>query len=244
MFGIVIFFIPSCSDETPSTTQVQFCDQYAQALCSEVSAACLFPINGCIANRANECFAQASTAAALGQSYVATKADLCLNKVTEVYSKLRKGAVALKPTDLESVISTCKQVYQGNRRQNESCVEDADCLEGLICDKGRCGTSVLLAPGSGCANIGERCTEGYFCGPTDGVLACISKVGVNSACNTDVPCLESLRCHDGLCVSRLLIGEPCLFHHDCASNFCEPYAVKCANDVRFANGSAACLALQ
>ena len=135
-FGMMFFFFASCSDEKPSTTQVQFCDQYAQAFCREVAAACLFPINGCVTKRTNECYAQANSAAELGQSFVASKADVCLNKVTEVYSKLSKGAVALKPADLESVINTCKQVYRGNRQQNEICLEDADCLEGLVCDKG------------------------------------------------------------------------------------------------------------
>lgn len=175
---------------------------------------------------------------------MASKADLCLNKVTEVYSKLRKGAVALKPMDLESVITNCKQVYRGGRGRNETCVENEDCLEGFICDKGHCGTSTFVSPGAGCANIGERCTEGYFCGANEEIVVCIAKMGVNAACSADVPCLESLRCSDERCVARLPIGEPCLFHQDCASNFCEPYAVKCANDVRFANGSAACVALQ
>jgi hypothetical protein len=42
---------------------------------------------------------------------------------------------------------------------------------------------------------------------------------------------------------QLGIGADCTVDQDCSSGFCEPYALKCAQDVRFANGSAACTAM-
>jgi hypothetical protein len=52
--------------------------------------------------------------------------------------------------------------------------------------------------------------------------------------------MENLRCSAGICDVRLGIGEVCSVDQDCSSDFCEPYAAVCAQDIRFARGTAAC----
>jgi hypothetical protein len=42
----------------------------------------------------------------------------------------------------------------------------------------------------------------------------------------------------------LAIGAACAADADCASGFCEPFALRCGNDVRFAPETPACLAFQ
>jgi hypothetical protein len=103
---------------------------------------------------------------------------------------------------------------------------------------------------AGCANVGETCTQGFYCGDSFGVPSCVPRVGLANLCdegNTDfykrVYCLESLRCVSGACIPQLDIGEVCTSSQDCLSGYCEPYAGKCAQDLRFAPGSTSCVAL-
>jgi len=63
-----------------------------------------------------------------------------------------------------------------------------------------------------------------------------------AACDS-APCLESLRCAGGICVSQFDIGEACTAGQECSTGFCEPYAHLCADYVGFAIHSAACQAM-
>ena len=143
----------------------------------------------------------------------------------------------------ERQIQVCSDVYRGVVAANGPCLADADCVSGLICDKGYCGTATMVAQGAGCANIGDTCPQGFTCNNTTGPWICAVKAGLGGACSDTQPCLETFRCAAGACSVQLGIGADCAVDQDCSSNFCEPYAAMCATDVRFANGSAACTAM-
>ena len=139
---------------------------------------------------------------------------------------------------------TCSIVYRGKAARNQACAIDSDCTDGFTCDKAHCGIATQVGPGAGCANVGETCPVGYYCGDSTGIHSCEAKAMAKTACDDSTPCLESLRCAGGLCVDALPTGEICGMDQDCSTHFCEPYAGKCATDLRFANGSAACVAMQ
>ncbi len=239
ILGAIAF--AGCSSQPEPLTQTEYCNQYAQDVCAGIVPACLMPQADCMAGRLAECTAQAQENA--GRDFLPPNAQVCLDKVKAVYGKLNQGAVSLSPADLETVALACGKVYRGTELPNGPCVADADCLDGLICDKGYCGTARLVAQGAGCANIGEYCPSGSYCSTTSGVWMCASKLGLGGACSAANPCLESLRCAGGICSVQLDIGGACSVDQDCSSGFCEPYALKCAQDVRFANGNLDCQAM-
>jgi hypothetical protein len=238
---LCVIALAGCSSQPGPLTQTEFCDKYAQEICAAVSPACLVTAASCTAGRLNDCSAVAQANAT--RDFIPPNAQVCLDKVRAAYGKLNQGAVALGAADIQTMNEACGDVYRGTGLANGPCLVDADCLDGLICDKGYCGTAKLVTQGAGCANIGEYCPRGFTCSDAGGFWMCGSKVGLGGACGDSLPCLENLRCSAGLCSVQLEIGADCTVDQDCSSGFCEPYAHKCAQDVRFANGSAACMAM-
>jgi hypothetical protein len=237
--GIVA--LAGCGSQSGPLTQTEYCNQYAQAVCAGVSPACLLTVPSCTAGRLDQCTAEAQSNAT--RDFIPPNAEACLNKVNAVYGKLKQGAVALGAADIQAMNEVCGNVYRGTGLANGLCGIDADCLDPLICDKGYCGTARTVAQGAGCANIGETCPQGFYCSGATGIWVCAGKVGLGGVCDASNPCLENLRCMGGVCAVQLGIGASCTVDQDCDSGFCEPYAFKCAIDVRFANGSAACIAM-
>lgn len=235
--------LAGCGSEPGPLTQTEFCNRYAQHVCDGVSPACLVTPASCTAGRLADCTELARINA--GRDFNPANADSCLNKVNSTYGKLKQGSVALNAVEIQAMNEACADVYRGTVLANGPCTSDAVCLDGLTCDmaKGFCGTSKLVAHGAGCANVGETCPSGSFCSAVTGVWLCLGKAGLGGACNDANPCLENLRCAAGTCVVQLGIGEVCAADQDCNTGLCEPYARKCAQDVRFANGSAACVAM-
>lgn len=236
-----------CGDENKPLTAADFSSRYAQEMCAAVSPACLVPETACTAGQLEARAAKDADAVSKARKFMPSNAQSCLNQVNSTYGKINGGMVALKAADMHLVDQACKDVYRGSKLANEACDADEDCVMGLICDHskgtltGRCGTQSVVLQGGGCANIGEVCPVGSYCGNSEGVFVCQPKLDLAAACGPTLPCLESLRCSGGLCVTQLGLGELCEADQDCATGFCEPYARKCAADVRFANGSAACL---
>jgi hypothetical protein len=232
-----------CGNENKSLTPTDFVNQYAEDVCAGVSPACLIPLATCTSIQITDRNQKAQEAAGLGWSFVPDAGQTCLAKVGSIYGALKTSAV-VKAADFEAMHQACDQVYRGPGKVNEVCTADADCTSGLICDKGHCGNKSVVPPGAGCANIGETCPVGSYCGAsTDGIRSCTPKIGLGGACGEAAPCLETLRCPAGVCAAQLGIGEKCAVDQDCASKFCEPFAYQCADDVRFANHSAACVAM-
>jgi hypothetical protein len=164
---------------------------------------------------------------------------------------VKQGDV-ITASDFQAMEQARSKVYRGTVQANGPCTDDAECLNGLTCDaaKFHCGTTKMVDPGAGCANIGETCRPpGYFCNNASGIYVCTSKVALGGACadavppTPAIPCLENLRCSAGFCAMRLAFGQACSVDQDCSSGFCEPYAALCAQDVRFANGNPDCLAM-
>jgi hypothetical protein len=234
--------LAGCQSEQTPLTPNQFFQQRANTVCSAVTSACLVPLATCTAGRVAEYTADYQTALAALRDFIPDNAEACLAKVKDVYGKLDEGAVALKAADYLAMEDICANVYRGAGVAYGACSADADCLGNLICDKGFCGTPKLVPPGAGCANIGEYCPMGSYCSNASGVWLCSAESDLQGSC-AQSPCLESLRCAAGVCVARLAIAEPCASNVDCASGFCEPYAYLCAEDIRFANHSAACVAM-
>jgi hypothetical protein len=229
--------LAACGSQPGPLTPIEYCNKYAQDVCDGVVRACLMTEASCKAGRLIECSNQAQENA--GRDFIPTNADAYLNKVNAAYGKLKQGELTLGASEFQALNQARSKVYRGTVLANGVCAADADCLDPLICDKNHCGTASMVAQGEGCANTGETCPPGFYCGNSAGVPLCVTKVDLGGFCDT-APCLENLRCLGGACAVQLGIGQVCAVDQDCESGFCEPYAAKCALDVQFGNGSAAC----
>jgi hypothetical protein len=238
----VLVLLTSCGSEPDPLSANAFFQKRPAAECAAVSSACLVTESACVVGRAAEYTAEYQAALRAARDFVPPQAESCLARVEDVYGKLDQGKVAIRAADYQAMTSVCANVYRGSSVANGPCQADVDCVGALICDKGYCATRKLVAAGAGCANPGESCPQGSYCRYANGVWLCSAKVGAQGDC-TVAPCIETLRCAAGVCVARLGIGEACAADSDCSSGFCEPFAARCAEDIRFANGSAACRAM-
>jgi hypothetical protein len=243
--AVVLAASASCRGEPKPLTPNQYVTQRAEIECAAISAACLMPASTCMVGRQTQHATEYQNAIGSFREFIPDNAEACLDKVGDVYGKLNQGAVALLGSEYLAMQAVCASVYRGAKAAYEACTSTLDCETPLICDKGLCGAAKLVAPGAGCANIGEYCPPGSYCSSTatTGVWFCSAKVGAQGHCDDATPCLESLRCSANVCAARLEIALPCATDGDCASGFCEPYALKCANDIRFASGTPACSAM-
>jgi hypothetical protein len=238
--SLALVAFAGCGSDKPPTTQTEYCATYAQEICAAVAPACLITESACTAGRLADCSVQAQQNSR--RDFIPSNADACLAKIGEVYGKLNQGAVALTAAAIASIDDACANVYRGTQALNGPCEVDVDCLDGFICDKGFCGRAKVVAQGQGCANIGEICPPGSYCSGAAPVSLCVSKGRLGVSCDS-APCMENLRCESGSCAVQLGVGVACSVDQDCATGFCEPYAKMCADDVRFANKSAACTAM-
>jgi hypothetical protein len=233
----------SCNRDDRVMTLAQFCQSFSQRQCSNVASACLLPEADCLAARQAACAAGAQGEEDLQRPFDPANADACLSRVSAVFGLLKQN-LAIDARSFRSIDTACERVFHGNAAANDICGFNADCSGTLACDKGRCGSLRQVEPSAGCANIGETCRQGYYCGGASGVLMCTARPGLGAACSEEVPCVENLRCNNGTCADRLVTGFACQDDGECASGFCEPFALKCGTDVRFAEGNLACQAYQ
>ena len=234
----------STRDARPMT-RAEFCQNYSERECADVVPACLVTEADCLAAQKAWCTAwgQGEEDALPPRPFDPQNANACLAKVSAVFDVL-KNNLAIQASDYGSIADACARVFHGDAKANETCAVDADCSGTLICNKDHCGTLSQVAPNAGCANIGEDCPQGYYCGGETGVLICTARPGSGGMCSVGVPCLEDLRCVGGICTDRLDIGFACQGDGDCVSGFCEPFVLKCATAVRFAPETPACQAYQ
>ena len=244
-----VITLAGCNNQPAPLTQTEYCNKYAQDVCAGVSPACLVPTASCIAFQLDKCSQEAQANA--GKDFLPPNAEAYLNLVSAAYNKVKQGDV-ITAKDFQAMEQARGRVYRGTVQANGPCASDAECLDGLTCDAAKfyCGTTKLVDPGAGCANIGETCRPpGYFCNKVGGIYVCTSKVGLGGACadasppSPAIPCLENLRCSAGFCAMQLDYGQDCTVDQDCSSGFCEPYAAVCALDVRFANRNPDCLVM-
>jgi hypothetical protein len=196
-----------------------------------------------MAARQAACADRAQNEEAAQRPFDPGNADACLAKVSAVFGVLKEG-LAIPAKDYQSLVEECARVFHGDAKANDLCGVNADCSGTMVCDKGRCGTWRQVQPDTGCANIGEYCPQSYTCSRVSETWFCATRPGLGAECSPEGACLEDLRCDNGICAARLGIGFACQADGDCATGFCEPFALKCGNDVRFADTSPACQAYQ
>jgi hypothetical protein len=240
--GLVTLLFAACDPAEKPMTRYEFCQERATRECSSVAPACLVPEADCLSVRQPVCNSQAAAEDPI-RPFDPANAKACLEKVSAVYGVLDKN-LAIDAKSFLSIDDACSRVFHGAAKANQVCGIDADCAGTPVCDKGHCGTRSSVGPGDGCANIGQTCPQGYWCDGSSGVALCAPRPGFGLACSEVVPCQETLRCANATCVARLALSVACQAHGDCVSGFCEPYASKCADSVRFADGTPSCRAYQ
>jgi hypothetical protein len=239
---LVLVALAGCGNDPSPLTVNQFIQKRAEAVCAGLSPACLMTSDICMAARIAEYQAEYQAAIASFRDFIPSNGDACLAQTRDVYGKIKDSTFALKGTDYERMLAVCANVYRGTSAVNGPCQISPDCLGDLICDKSFCANAKQVGAGANCGNPGEYCPRGSYCSQATGVWVCTAKVGAQGSCVAS-PCIETLRCAGGLCVDLLDFGAVCASDTDCASGFCEPYAAQCANDIRFAKGTPACIAM-
>ncbi|HJX54400.1 MAG TPA: hypothetical protein VJ801_16660 [Polyangia bacterium] len=241
--GLTALVVSNCGSGDLPMTPTEFCQSLSQRECANVALACYVPEVECKAVRQQQCADWVQGEEGLQRQFDSANAEACLSRVSAVFGLLKQN-LAIDASNFRSIDTACERVFHGSARANDVCLVNADCSGTLKCDKGRCGSLRQVDPGAGCANIGEYCPQGYYCGSASGVWMCTARPGPGAECTPEVPCVENLRCDNGTCADRLALALACQADGECASAFCEPFVMKCGTGVRFAEESSACLAYQ
>ena len=230
----------ACAIGAKDRTEAQFCDEYGKRECLKVAAYCSFTASACEPVRVAACRERAAASKTAARQYNAGNGDLCLDALDKAYATLPIDAARLAALD-----TTCQRVFQGSAHAGDDCSIDYDCDGKLVCDRGRCGSSKVVAAGAGCANIGETCPVGQYCGVFRELPTCVARVAQAAACDANHPCLEALLCN-GTCAPRLEMGAPCTADQECLSGYCTRYvapsARKCSVGLTFSPDAPSCLA--
>lgn len=206
--GWVPFVLAACTiksgdDNTPKYKYPDansFCAAKAQAQCNQsVVNACVFAsADACVSQQQGIC----ARAIPAGKNYDPTKAEACVNKVSDAYQD-----ASLANTELADIDTLCSLVFNGTSGKDSSCSSSADCdqNQGLKCipapssaaDAGpvpATGTCQVPKPAQGgesCAAADALCVTGFHCGSS-------SHCDINSAkgepCSSTLPCQASLQC--------------------------------------------------
>lgn len=211
-------------------TQAEFCAEKATKECEGVGVACLSDTAKCKMQRIAACedFAaaqQAAPSSALLRPFRPDKAGACISKAAEVYKKS-----PITPADRDALDEVCARVFSGTRKSSDtdpSCHNDYECDASEICDPGfkQCAKKVTVAANAGCNNPGEVCPASQFCAATT-PRKCTAKLTANMACDDESnPCVDTLRCSEGMCLERKGRGEACVSNNDCSADFpyCDSY---------------------
>lgn len=242
--------LAACGSGDKDMTVAEFTREVSQKECASVTSACLITETECLSTRLAYWSDLASTAAMAGRPFDPDNADDCLSKVKSVFGVLDDGLMGISAKDYREQKRICERVFHGPAEKNQPCAVSADCVDDLVCDKkggngeGFCGRRTEVAAGAQCANIGEYCATGYTCAVigTGPVRQCVPRGAKGAVCADDDTCAETLRCMGGVCTDSEGPGRPCQVDTDCSTGFCEPFALLCSNDVRFAYGTPACQA--
>jgi hypothetical protein len=212
-----------------------FCSAKAEAECEGVAAQCGASLDACKDRRVVVCTDAANAAIGSGRQYKAPLAEGCIEKTRALFD-----LKTLPPDKEDEQSEACERVFEGQTAKNASCGGDYECSADLVCDKGVCATEVVKSIDEGCANPGEVCDKGSYCGQVESLTRCLAKKSEGDLCTADVPCKEELRCA-GTCRAKYAPGEVCATSAECsdAAPYCEPTQKKCIAK-SFAAGTAAC----
>lgn len=216
-------------------TEDEFCNQTAAIECGTLVSGCGFmgaTLAACEAQRKQVCVQEAASLRVPGKrDFREAKAELCLAETRRSFSPIVSAA------DWKKLRSVCSRTFEGLAKANEACTVDLDCVSPLVCDKGVCGTTRVVAANAPCSNPGEVCPATQSCtrNATTGFFACAARAALGSACSATALCAETLRCSGGLCQERLGMGAACVSHDDCQSTLlCNPLTSTCTQSVNFA----------
>ena len=232
--------LAGCSTDAtdPYPSADSYCSARADAECAQVAASCGATVDACKTKRKTLCTDAATKATSAGRAYASSQVQGCIDKTKEIYAKRN-----ITPDDLTVQNETCEKVFAGSIAKGKSCTQAFDCAGGLICDRGVCAEKSTKSLGDGCANPGEVCATGSFCGKgTNDFQQCLAKKTTGEACSDKLPCNENTRCGAGVCVDRLGPGQTCTVDLDCGTQapLCDPGSKKCAAGLQLAIGTATC----
>jgi len=236
-------------EEDPFATPESYCAARAAAECAHAADACLAPRADCEGARRERCMAASTAAVSLVRPYRSSNVGLCLDSVSMA---LADGKLTREEQSADvpgSMAYFCERVFDGTAGKAQTCASSLDCQPGLVCGRARasaelrCAAVVAKKLGDECANAGDACERGTFCGAR---AICEPLRAKDAPCSDADPCGERLRCDatSGRCVDRLGIGGVCVSHGDCLPEapYCLPLreASQCAKDLTLAPGVPGC----
>jgi hypothetical protein len=229
-----------------------FTQALAQAECAGVAARCGIPVDACVTKRTAYWYAEVQKRAP--RQFTPARAQLCIDAWKAAYSDGVLTPQEIDPSVTGSAADLCERVFQGAVQDKQPCMVDYDCANSSsICHAvGAVGANpnLLCAPktvkklGDGCANPGEVCDTGSYCGSQNGLPTCIARQTKGNACGDTVLCLETLRCKANACDDRLGSGQPCATPDDCLPDvpLCLDVSgtLRCLASLTFGTASPAC----
>lgn len=229
MVGVASMFAFACGDDDAAgdkyPTADSFCAAKAALECSASSVqACAVAADTCKAKRKEACIAAGN--AAVGRTYAPSKAEACLNLVTNTF------AAPADKAKYDAYIDACARVFSGNKTKGQPCANQYDCTGSLYCDLQK--TTPLCADKSapkgendGCANSGDVCGPGLYC-ELGGTPLCKKDRALTEICGASVPCIETAYCDttgaQSVCKALQATGSPCTADLECSTNFCNKAA--------------------
>jgi len=246
--GVFIFTDMGCGGGGGSSapkTETDFCIEKAEAECKTLLSKCQFTEATCVTARTAACNnvlapSQRSTVRAFTEENISA----CTGAIKSILSK-----DAISPADWQKLTDACNRVWAASRPKGELCTSSYDCEEGLFCDsvKGRCATEIKKKAMEFCADPGSVCVAGEYCEKLDATtFQCVARAGSGQACGAQPDgmknplCVDSLRCVAGKCEAKVAPGMSCTTNGDCDTGLCDPFAMKCRTEIRFAADSPGC----
>jgi hypothetical protein len=247
--GVLMFTDAGCGGGGGSSapkSETDFCVAKAEHECEALAPKCSFAEATCVTARTAACTnvlapSQRSTVRAFNEDNIAD----CTRAID---STLVKDAIS--PADWQKLTDVCNRVWSANRPKGGECTSSYDCEENLFCDKGFCASEVVKKAPDFCTTAGEVCAKGEYCEQKSATqFGCLVRAGTGLACGVQPDgkkpvCVESLRCVEAKCVEKLAVQMPCASNDDCQSGLCEPFALKCRAEIRFASDTPACSAYE
>lgn len=235
--------------DKPLTTD-DFCAMKATTECQVVGRCAVVTMDACVSARRALCDQFVQSALVPPRVFTPGNVGGCISKTNAAYSKS-----TILPSDLQAMDVACNWVFQGNVAQGDNCTVDYDCAGAtngsVFCElkpgatAARCATHMSKNLNDLCGNRGETCNPGSYCADDNGDLRCLAKKQLGDACDpVTLPCIESLRCTGGTCMTRQGLQGACTTSDDCMASapYCDKYAGNiCDPGLTFATNSPSCV---
>ena len=224
----------------------------AEAECAGVAGVCGIAETKCQATRKGY-WLDWSTKLGANRKYNSSLAEACIGGWRAAHADGKLLPQEVDPTAFSSPIAQCHRTFVGTVKENDPCGSDFECAtQTHICDEVGaamggapkvCAARAEKAIDKGCANAGDTCIKGSFCGSKNALPICLARKAKGEACDDKNLCLEDLRC-DTTCKERAAQGSDCAADVECQSSapFCLQAAMgkKCFTQISFAPGATSC----